>query len=444
MRPLALLAAPALTLLLACGGDQAAAPAGGGAAGSGATRLRLMTMQLSPRYDAYMGALCASFEAQNPGVEVEWIDSPFEGYLNRVQALFRAGEAPDVINLTYDTGVRIAQDAALADLGAILGDDVVATYFPGVVASACTWEGRVFALPWYLSVDVMMYNRSLMEQAGLDPDDPPETLEELLAASRQIRERLPGKFGFFQRLTEEGRLRELLARAGVPLVTRDERGRLRAAFNTPEGVAALEMWARAYQEGLIPRDTLTADHRRAIELFKTGTTVFFNSGPQFLREVRADAPDVYAVTGVASEVRWPNGLHFVEVHELLVPDRGDTPEAEERERLGAELAAFITSGPIQLALCREAPILPSVVAAAGDPMFTETDGTVESRARALSAAALASAEVFIPSLPEAGRLNAAMTECVQRACLGEATPAQALADAAARWDAIFESLDAAQ
>jgi putative chitobiose transport system substrate-binding protein len=122
-----------------------------------------------------------------------------------------------------------------------------------------------------------------------------------------------------------------------------------------------------------------------------------------------------------------------------VPRRGDTPEARARERLAAELAAFVTNGPNQLAFCRLVPILPSVVATARDPFFTQEDGTLEGKARVISARGLASAEVYLQPYPGMGELNAAMSTAIEKACLGQATPREALAEAAARWNAVFDA-----
>lgn len=431
-------------LLAACGGaPEGTPPTGTPGAAPAATPLTLMTMQLQPMFNDYMHALVASFEAAHPGTRLEWIDFPAEGYLNKVQALLLEGHPPDVINLTYDQGIRIAQEGVLADLRPLVAPGTLDAYFRGVLETSCMWEGQVYALPWYLTVYVTMYNKALMQQAGLDPTRPPRTDAECYAMGRVIAERVPGAFGFFEAVTEDGRLRDFLVRAGVPLVRRDADGRLRAAFNTPEGVAVLRQWAEMYRDGVIPRESITEDHRRAIELFKAGRTAFYTSGPQFIPRIVEDAPDIAAVMGVAPALLASIEVHRVDVMQLVVPDRGDTPEATERERRAAELAAFVTNAENQLAFCRIVTILPSVVEATRDPLFTVSDGTLEGDARVIAAAELASAEVYLEPYPGMGELNAAMNTAISKACLAIATPEEALAEAAAAWDAVFEAHDAA-
>lgn len=49
-----------------------------------------------------------------------------------------------------------------------------------------TLDGVLQTMPFNVSGPVLYYNRAMFEQAGLDPDDPPTTLEEIRAASQAI------------------------------------------------------------------------------------------------------------------------------------------------------------------------------------------------------------------------------------------------------------------
>lgn len=52
--------------------------------------------------------------------------------------------------------------------------------------SAYVFEGVQWGLPFNVSNPVLYFNRPMFEAAGLDPDDPPVTLDELRAASQQL------------------------------------------------------------------------------------------------------------------------------------------------------------------------------------------------------------------------------------------------------------------
>ena len=43
-----------------------------------------------------------------------------------------------------------------------------------------TRENKVYAVPWFVSVMGYYYNKKLFREAGLDPENPPRTLDELV------------------------------------------------------------------------------------------------------------------------------------------------------------------------------------------------------------------------------------------------------------------------
>ena len=51
---------------------------------------------------------------------------------------------------------------------------------------ASTWDGKKYGLPFVMDLSVWMYNKKLFTQAGLDPNKPPTTLAEFVAAARAI------------------------------------------------------------------------------------------------------------------------------------------------------------------------------------------------------------------------------------------------------------------
>jgi multiple sugar transport system substrate-binding protein len=56
---------------------------------------------------------------------------------------------------------------------------------PGHV-KAGTWDGRSYAVPHTIDLSVMLYNKDLYTQAGLDPEKPPTSMQEFAEHARQI------------------------------------------------------------------------------------------------------------------------------------------------------------------------------------------------------------------------------------------------------------------
>lgn len=65
-----------------------------------------------------------------------------------------------------------------------------------------TYEGKTYSLPAYGNNYRLIYNRDIFRKAGLDPDTPPTTMEELREDARIITEKLKseGIYGFAMNL----------------------------------------------------------------------------------------------------------------------------------------------------------------------------------------------------------------------------------------------------
>lgn len=55
-----------------------------------------------------------------------------------------------------------------------------------------TWDNKKYGLPFIIDLSVWMYNKKLFEQAGLDPNTPPKTLQEFADDARAVREKVGG------------------------------------------------------------------------------------------------------------------------------------------------------------------------------------------------------------------------------------------------------------
>lgn len=121
--------------------------------------------------------------------------------LEDLRHALEAGEAPDLVILTGAGAV-----APLAEEGWVeLLDGLNASFeqelqgvFHAALDACLNEDGVLVCLPWGLDVDMLYWNKALFAAAGLDPDRPPETPEELV----QYAERLTVRDG-------EGRLRRV-------------------------------------------------------------------------------------------------------------------------------------------------------------------------------------------------------------------------------------------
>ncbi|MFG6099409.1 sugar ABC transporter substrate-binding protein [Leptothoe sp. ISB3NOV94-8A] len=401
----------------------AIAGCGGGNEQSGKQEVEFWTMQLQPKFTDYFDQLIADFETANPDVDVVWIDVPWADMQSKILTAVSAGTAPDVVNLNPDFASQLASRNAWLPLDEQLTSEEQAVYLPKIW-KATTLNGSSFGFPWYLTTRVTLFNTDLMEQAGID--EPPSTYAELADAAKQIKE-TTGKYAFFISFVAEDAADVLQSfiQMGVPLV--DDAGN--AAFNTPEGKAVFQYWTDLYQQDLLPREVLTQGHRRAIELYQAGETVFLASGAEALDNIANNAPDIAAATQTAPQITGTTGKKNVAAMNLVVPRSTDVPEA------AVKFAMYVTNNDNQLSFAQAANVLPST-AAAIDGTLTQApaDATPIEVARAVSASQLADAEVLIPALEDAKKLQKVIYDNLQAAMLGDKTVDEAVSDAADEWN----------
>ncbi|HEY5791248.1 MAG TPA: ABC transporter substrate-binding protein [Gammaproteobacteria bacterium] len=134
--------------------------------------------------------LVADFMKENPDINVKAI---YAGNYNdaRIKALaaLKSGQPAQLsVMFSIDIYELIEQDAIVAF------DDIVQTdadrawlngFFPSLMENGKT-AGKTWGIPFQRSTIVMYYNKDAFREAGLDPEKPPATWDELVAAGKKL------------------------------------------------------------------------------------------------------------------------------------------------------------------------------------------------------------------------------------------------------------------
>lgn len=191
-------------------------------------------------------------------------------------------------------------------------------------------------------------------------------------------------------------------------------------------------YKKLYDEGVIPRESITAEHRRAIDLYKNGKIAFLVSGPQFMFIIKSEAPEIYGVTGIGSA--FPvvgSGGYEVEMQNLCVSAKSPNPKE------AIDLALWVTNAENQLAFSKMVTIFPSIKQALADPYFSKPGDSPEDKARNAGAKQLENAVISIPPLPHLPELNKVMNDVMQKVLLKNISAEDALSEAEKKWNEIL-------
>ncbi|MCE1248467.1 MAG: ABC transporter substrate-binding protein [Firmicutes bacterium] len=389
----------------------------------GKTKIEFWTISLSPTYNDYVNGMIAEYEKQHPDVQIEWLDIPMNAIKQKLMASIAGGVPPDVVNVNTEFAQLMAQNNAIVNMDSAVPDVSKALYFEGLW-NAAKFEDKNFAIPWYVTTRLVIYNKELFKKAGLDPEKPPTTLEEVGQYARQIKEKT-GEYGYFPII----KFLDDLQADGVPIVSKDMKT---ATFNSPEGLAMLDWYTNLYKEKVIPDETLTEGLQGAVNLYQGGKLGMLIAGPTFINRIEKDAPGIYKVTGVGPMPTGKTGIIPAATMNLIVPI-----SSKNREK-AVDFALFVTNDKNQLQFCKLVPMLPSTKKAAEDEFFRQDTGKpLQDKARKISIEQLFKARDLSLGLKNQNDLNRAIKEMLESSFYGRTTTKQAIDKAVKDWNEVL-------
>ena len=132
----------------------------------------------------------AAFEAAHPDIEIRSEAVSFSEIARQLVLRIRSGNPPDVAQIAGNDTILVAATGGLEPLGSYVEDGTREALKPAAL-SGLEVAGELIALPWNLAPAGFWYNKAIMEQAGLDPESPPATIDELMAAMAAIKQSQP-------------------------------------------------------------------------------------------------------------------------------------------------------------------------------------------------------------------------------------------------------------
>ncbi|MFI7062914.1 ABC transporter substrate-binding protein [Kribbella sp. NPDC050124] len=138
----------------------------------------------------------AAFEQENPTIKLTPTEAKWEA--NTFAARLASGQLETVFRVPLTEPQALIARRQVADITDEAGKlPLFDSVDDRALAPVRDASGRLFGIPTDEYAMGLLYNRKLFTEAGLNPDDPPETWDEVRAAARQITQKtgVPG-FGF--------------------------------------------------------------------------------------------------------------------------------------------------------------------------------------------------------------------------------------------------------
>jgi putative chitobiose transport system substrate-binding protein len=384
-------------------------------------QISIWTFWLSTTFDAWIADTIARFKATYPGVEVKWEDHQAT-FQDDLKNSFAAGNAPDVINLSVGEGwvSDYASRGLLLPLDGNVPDTVKDIYFDGLWKSQNV-DGKNYQFPFYQGVSVELINKRHFEKAGLDPAAFPTKVEELPALCQTLKDKAGVVCDL--RLTVNDLLAQMVYEGNVKVLSDDGK---KFTFDSPEGVAWLQMYVDMVKAGTVDTTALTTkDDRVGLFIFSAGQAPFYQTGPNLIREVKSNNATLYGDLAVVPAPVGKSGVIGKGLMGMSVKADTKYPNA------AMALAQFFTNARTLTELSKQSAVYPSSAKAFEDPYFSSSSPLVEDSARGSAGETIAKYADIVPTVPKKGDVNAIVLDAVEKALFGEVPAQKALSDAVA-------------
>lgn len=255
-----------MLLLSACGSsggsgassDSSSKPnaAEGTSASGGSSTVRVWIA--NPTYQVWLEEVIPIFEKENPDIKVDYLTLDWSNYKQKILTAMAGGGAPDLISIF---GVDVAPFVSEGVLQPI-GDLVDTSIFDENYLASGMYNDTVYAVPMGMNVRPLFYDKALVESMGFK--GPPENYAQLLEYAKALTQKDASgnieRVGFWVPMdhpykTVQTWLEFLLNNGGQLF---DENGK--AAFNSPEGIESVQLFADILAAGADVPGTIKAEN----------------------------------------------------------------------------------------------------------------------------------------------------------------------------------------
>jgi ABC-type glycerol-3-phosphate transport system substrate-binding protein len=133
------------------------------------------------------------FNETQDSIRVVCTPIPWNEHEKKVLTAILSSDPPDVVNLVTPVPKWAARKALVALDSIIVRDRLDTSQFFPSLWQEMRYRGRIYALPAYTGSYALFYNRRLLREAGLNPDQPPRDWQTLQSYARRLVKRENGR-----------------------------------------------------------------------------------------------------------------------------------------------------------------------------------------------------------------------------------------------------------
>ncbi len=212
-------------------------------------------------------------ETNDKNIEVQMDIMPWDSFYQKLATALPVGEGPDILAMATERIGSYADPGALAAVDDIYSSGIVdETVVPETLKENLKYDGKYYGVPMNFATLLLYYNKTIFEEAGLDPEKAPETWEELEQYAQQIVEKT-GKYGFDMAVKDTTPMWCIMLWGNGGDIIKDGK----AVFNSPENVETVTRWAENIRDKKFGPEVLTGGE--IDKLFESQKLAMYFCGP---------------------------------------------------------------------------------------------------------------------------------------------------------------------
>lgn len=309
-------------------------------------------------------AVVKAFNESQDEVKVKYTPIADENIVSKLSTALRSGNLPDIVEIDDVSTLQYIDGNQLLDITEqVRGLDFYDSLSKPQLDLA-TFEDKIYGTPAVADLSVMLYNKDLFAQAGID--EPPTTYEQILDAARKIRALGPDTYGF----TFAGACGGCLTFTMMPNIYAGGGNLLegdiddqKADIEGNEALAeTLELYQTIWDEGLAPASAQSDNGSFWTQDFQAGNIGMAPAGMFGYASAEDDIKEKIGVTPLVG----PNGetSTYIGGSNFAIPAKADNQS-------GAWEYIQFALGLEQQELAAEAGFFPTRTDLADDPAFQE-------------------------------------------------------------------------
>ncbi len=391
----------------------------------GRTPVRVFLLLISTGQVEFYDWAEKAFEAEHPDLDVivdQFPGSSLKDFEIKLRLRFSSGQAPDLFHVNTNVASELASLGLLAPAPPSVVERIEANSLNAFVENAGRFDGTDYGIVSDGVWTALYYNKDMFREAGLDPERPPETWDELIEMADRLTVRAPDgsptraglslrKSGFKAGTAEKWMT--FLYSAGGTAFSDDG---THATFDSDAGRAALDFYRTILFDRRIDSVDLEGDQQG----FGQQRVAMFIREPHVMGWLRDNYPDLDF--GVAPIPRRDTSISAAGSYMFAVSADSPHPDAAWR------FAEFLTNDSSYTRYAAAAGVLPMTRSVASLPAYTDDPGMqvfLQQGARSTG------------GFPRASRAADILGAYIERFCYGHLTADEVLTRATRDVDAVL-------